>query len=45
MPTGVVIMVYLDEAYLERAGAGQIRSRADIVAAHAEGTVRHLRPS
>jgi Cu(I)/Ag(I) efflux system membrane protein CusA/SilA len=44
MQTGVVMVVYLDEAYLERARAGQIHSRADIVAAHTEGTVRRLRP-
>jgi Cu(I)/Ag(I) efflux system membrane protein CusA/SilA len=44
MQTGVVMVVYLDEAYLERARAGRIHSRADIVEAHTEGTVRRLRP-
>ena len=44
MQTGVVMVVYIDEAYQRRARAGQIRSRDDIVDAHAEGTVQRLRP-
>jgi Cu(I)/Ag(I) efflux system membrane protein CusA/SilA len=44
MQTGVVMVVYIDEAYRRRLQAGQIRSRADIIAAHAEGTVHRLRP-
>jgi copper/silver efflux system protein len=44
MQTGVVMVVYIDEAYQRRLRAGMIRSREDIIAAHAEGTVRRLRP-
>jgi len=44
MQTGVVMVVYIDEAYQSRLREGKIRSRADIIAAHAEGTVRRLRP-
>jgi Cu(I)/Ag(I) efflux system membrane protein CusA/SilA len=44
MQTGVVMVVYIDDAFLRRARAGQLRGRDDIIAAHAEGTVRRLRP-
>jgi len=44
MQTGVVMVVYIDEAFYRRVRQGRLRSRADIVAAHAEGTVRRLRP-
>jgi Cu(I)/Ag(I) efflux system membrane protein CusA/SilA len=44
MQTGVVMVVYIDEAFHRRVRDGRIRSRDDIVAAHAEGTVRRLRP-
>jgi Cu(I)/Ag(I) efflux system membrane protein CusA/SilA len=44
MQTGVVMVVYIDEAFHRRLREGRIRSRADIVEAHAEGTVRRLRP-
>jgi Cu(I)/Ag(I) efflux system membrane protein CusA/SilA len=44
MQTGVVMVVYIDEAYRRRLREGRIRSREDIVAAHAEGTVMRLRP-
>jgi Cu(I)/Ag(I) efflux system membrane protein CusA/SilA len=44
MQTGVVMVVYIDEAFHRRLRAGRIRSREDIVAAHAEGTVQRLRP-
>jgi Cu(I)/Ag(I) efflux system membrane protein CusA/SilA len=44
MQTGVVMVVYIDEAYQRRLRDGQIRSREDIIDAHAEGTVRRLRP-
>jgi copper/silver efflux system protein len=44
MQTGVVMVVYIDEAFYRRLREGRLRSRADIVAAHAEGTVRRLRP-
>jgi copper/silver efflux system protein len=44
MQTGVVMVVYIDDAFHRRVRAGQIQSREDIVAAHAEGTVQRLRP-
>src|SRR5579872_921885 len=44
MQTGVVMVVYIDEAFHRRVREGTIRSREDVVAAHAEGTVRRLRP-
>ena len=45
MQTGVVMVVYIDEAFHRRMRQGRIRESADIVAAHAEGTVRRLRPT
>jgi Cu(I)/Ag(I) efflux system membrane protein CusA/SilA len=44
MQTGVVMVVYIDDAFHRRVREGRIKSRDDIVAAHAEGTVRRLRP-
>jgi copper/silver efflux system protein len=44
MQTGVVMVVYIDDAFHRRVRAGQLRNREDIIAAHAEGTVRRLRP-
>jgi Cu(I)/Ag(I) efflux system membrane protein CusA/SilA len=44
MQTGVVMIVYIDEAFHRRVAEGTISSRADIVEAHAEGTVMRLRP-
>jgi Cu(I)/Ag(I) efflux system membrane protein CusA/SilA len=44
MQTGVVMVVYIDDAFFRRVRAGQLQSRDDIVAAHAEGTVQRLRP-
>ena len=44
MQTGVVMVVYIDEAFHRRLREGRIRSRHDIVEAHGEGTVRRLRP-
>lgn len=44
MQTGVVMVVYIDEAFYRRVREGRMRTRADIVAAHAEGTVQRLRP-
>jgi copper/silver efflux system protein len=44
MQTGVVMVVYIDEAFYRRLREGQLNSREDIVAAHAEGTVQRLRP-
>jgi Cu(I)/Ag(I) efflux system membrane protein CusA/SilA len=44
MQTGVVMVVYIDAAFHRRVREGRLESRADIVAAHAEGTVQRLRP-
>jgi len=44
MQTGVVMVVYIDEAFHRRVREGRLRTREDIVAAHAEGTVQRLRP-
>ena len=38
------MVVYIDDAFLRRVREGRMRTREDIVAAHAEGTVRRLRP-
>lgn len=42
--TGVVMIVYIDHAYDARLAAGRIESWADIVDAHAEGTIQRVRP-
>src|SRR5260370_20168507 len=44
MQTGVVMVVYIDDAFHRRVREGRMKSREDVVAAHAEGTVRRLRP-
>jgi Cu(I)/Ag(I) efflux system membrane protein CusA/SilA len=44
MQTGVVMVVYIDEAFQRRVSEGRLRSREDIIEAHAEGTVQRLRP-
>ena len=44
MQTGVVMVVYIDDAFYRRIRDGRMKSRDDVVAAHAEGTVRRLRP-
>jgi Cu(I)/Ag(I) efflux system membrane protein CusA/SilA len=44
MQTGVVMVVYIDDAFHRRLREGKVRSREDIVAAHTEGTVQRLRP-
>jgi Cu(I)/Ag(I) efflux system membrane protein CusA/SilA len=44
MQTGVVMVVYIDEAFYRRLLEGRLSTREDVVAAHAEGTVRRLRP-
>ncbi len=44
MQTGVVMVVYIDDAFYRRLAEGRLRTRADIIEAHAEGTVRRLRP-
>ena len=41
---GVIMVVYIDEAFFRRVREGRLRTREDIVAAHAEGTVLRLRP-
>jgi Cu(I)/Ag(I) efflux system membrane protein CusA/SilA len=38
------MVVYIDEAFFARVRAGRLRDRRDIIAAHAEGTIRRLRP-
>jgi Cu(I)/Ag(I) efflux system membrane protein CusA/SilA len=44
MQTGVVMVVYIDEAFQRRVREGRLRTREDIIDAHAEGTVQRLRP-
>ena len=44
MQTGVVMVVYIDEAFYRRLAGGRLHGREDIIEAHAEGTVRRLRP-
>lgn len=38
------MVVYIDAAFYRRVQEGRLGSRDDIVSAHAEGTVRRLRP-
>jgi Cu(I)/Ag(I) efflux system membrane protein CusA/SilA len=38
------MVVYIDEAFHRRLREGRLRTREDVVAAHAEGTVQRLRP-
>jgi Cu(I)/Ag(I) efflux system membrane protein CusA/SilA len=42
--TGIVMIVYIDQAYERRKKAGQINNLDDIIAAHMEGTVQRVRP-
>ncbi len=42
--TGVVMLIYLDEAFHRRRVAGELRTAADVSAAVAEGAVQRLRP-
>jgi copper/silver efflux system protein len=42
--TGIVMIVYIDNAYERRRRAGRIRDLDDIVWAHLEGTVLRVRP-
>jgi Cu(I)/Ag(I) efflux system membrane protein CusA/SilA len=44
MQTGVVMVVYIDEAFYRRVREGRLLRKEDIVEAHAEGTVKRLRP-
>jgi Cu(I)/Ag(I) efflux system membrane protein CusA/SilA len=42
--TGIVMIVYIDNAYERRRKAGKIRDLNDIIWAHMEGTVMRVRP-
>jgi Cu(I)/Ag(I) efflux system membrane protein CusA/SilA len=42
--TGIVMIVYIDNAYRRRKQAGKIRDLNDIIWAHMEGTVMRVRP-
>jgi len=42
--TGIVMIVYIDNAYERRRRAGKIRDLGDIIWAHMEGTVMRVRP-
>jgi Cu(I)/Ag(I) efflux system membrane protein CusA/SilA len=42
--TGIVMIVYIDNAFERRRQAGKIRDLSDIIWAHMEGTVQRVRP-
>src|SRR5262249_8616559 len=42
--TGIVMIVYIDQAFYRRLRAGKIRDLNDIIWAHMEGTVMRVRP-
>jgi Cu(I)/Ag(I) efflux system membrane protein CusA/SilA len=42
--TGIVMIVYIDQAFERRKRAGKIRDLNDIIWAHMEGTVMRIRP-
>jgi Cu(I)/Ag(I) efflux system membrane protein CusA/SilA len=42
--TGVVMIVYIDHAFVKRVREGRLRSLEDIIKAHTEGTVQRVRP-
>jgi Cu(I)/Ag(I) efflux system membrane protein CusA/SilA len=42
--TGVVMILYIDQAFERRLGRGEIQSLDDIIEAHSEGTVQRVRP-
>jgi Cu(I)/Ag(I) efflux system membrane protein CusA/SilA len=42
--TGIVMIVYIDNAFKRRQAEGRINNLVDIVAAHMEGTVQRVRP-
>ncbi len=42
--TGIVMIVYIDNAYERRRRAGKVRDLDDIIWAHMEGTVMRVRP-
>jgi Cu(I)/Ag(I) efflux system membrane protein CusA/SilA len=42
--TGIVMILYIDNAYARRKQEGRIRDLSDIISAHMEGTVQRVRP-
>jgi Cu(I)/Ag(I) efflux system membrane protein CusA/SilA len=42
--TGIVMILYIDNAFKERKRLGKMRDLKDIIAAHMEGTVQRVRP-
>ena len=42
--TGIVMIVYIDQAFYRRLRAGKVRDLDDIIWAHMEGTVLRVRP-
>jgi Cu(I)/Ag(I) efflux system membrane protein CusA/SilA len=42
--TGIVMIVYIDQAFFRRLRAGKVRDLNDIIWAHMEGTVLRVRP-
>jgi Cu(I)/Ag(I) efflux system membrane protein CusA/SilA len=42
--TGIVMIVYIDNAFKKRLAEGRINNLKDIIAAHMEGTVQRVRP-
>jgi Cu(I)/Ag(I) efflux system membrane protein CusA/SilA len=42
--TGIIMIVYIDNALDERRRAGRLKNLADVIAAHMEGTVQRVRP-
>jgi Cu(I)/Ag(I) efflux system membrane protein CusA/SilA len=42
--TGIVMIVYIDQAFVRRLRAGKVRDLNDIIWAHMEGTVLRVRP-
>jgi hypothetical protein len=42
--TGIVMIVYIDNAFHKRQAEGRINDLPDIIAAHMEGTVQRVRP-
>jgi copper/silver efflux system protein len=42
--TGIVMIVYIDNAFHKRQAEGRINNLQDIIAAHMEGTVQRVRP-
>jgi len=42
--TGIVMIVYIDNAFHKRQAEGRVNNLKDIIAAHMEGTVQRVRP-